>query len=74
MTKEQEKIKKAVEYLKNYINTYDTQLGYMDYSDECFIDDILYGLGVSLDAKNHSFAGGFMAFKMKLLAHLQKRC
>lgn len=72
MTKEQKRIKKAIEYLKNYMDTYDKQFGYMDYRDECVIDDVLYGLGVALDKDAHSFANGFRVFKTKLLAHLQK--
>lgn len=61
------KIEKAVEYLKDYINTYENQTGYKDYSDRTFIADILYGLGASLDDEYQN-ADGFRKFKEEVLA------
>lgn len=55
--------------LKTYIDTYDKQLGYEEYPDTMFIDDILYGLGASIDPK-YKFAQGFGAFKELLLKNL----
>ena len=63
------KITAAVAYLSDYMTTYDKQFGYADYSEETYIDDVLYGLGASL-SDEYKFAPGFDAFKKKLLAHL----
>lgn len=59
----------AVAYLKNYMATYDQQFGYADYSEQTYIDDVLYGLGASL-GEQYKWAGGFDDFKQRLLAHL----
>jgi hypothetical protein len=66
----QERIRSAVAYLKEFMATYDQQHGYADYSDETYIDDVLYGLGVSLSGE-YQFAGGFRKFKALLLEHLR---
>lgn len=63
---------KATEKLQNYMNAYDKQMGYEDYSEETFIDDVLYGLGTALDFKKYSFAPGYKKFKKRLLEHLKK--
>ena len=55
--------------LEDYICTYSSQPTYEDFSDEVFIDDILYGLGKSL-GDEYQFATGFSGFKEKLLKHL----
>jgi hypothetical protein len=62
-------IKKATESLQKYMATYDNQYGYEDYSEETFIDDVLYGLGRALD-KKYQWSPGFSKFKEKLLKHL----
>lgn len=67
--KQREKMKSAVAYMKEFMNSYDTQAGYETYSEETFIDDVLYGLGVSLDKKNQ-WAGGYRIFKERLRKHL----
>jgi hypothetical protein len=71
LTPAQERMEKAVAYLKHYISTYDRQYGYLDYRDETLIDDILYGLGVALDERAHQFADGFDRWKGKLREHLR---
>ena len=70
LTKKQRRMKKAVEYLQEYMGTYDLQMGYLDYSDETLIDDVLYGLGVSLSPDKHQFANGYDKFKERLRKHL----
>ena len=70
LTPSQKKMAEAVAYLKKYIGTYDQQPMYLDYREETLIDDILYGLGASLD-KRYEFSGGFQAFKERLLEHLK---
>lgn len=61
----------AVAYLTNYMATYDQQFGYADYSEQTYIDDVLYGLGASL-GDQYRWAGGFDAFKKRLMAHLKE--
>lgn len=65
-----ESIHTALEYLKNYIGTYDQQ--FIDnYSVETWIEDILYGLGMSIDPNNHRWARGHRLFKEKLIEYLR---
>ena len=65
------RVRNAVEYLKDYIGTYDElQPGYEDFSDETIINDLLYGLGVALQPDEYRFAGGFDKFKEVLRKHL----
>jgi len=52
--------------LKGYINTYDQQRGYEEYHDDMFIEDILYGLGKSLDDK-YQWVTGYTDFKKRLI-------
>lgn len=59
-------IEKATKALQDYMNTYDKQFGYKEYSEECFINDVLYGLGIALDPEKYRYAGGFDLFKRKL--------
>ena len=66
------RITEAVKYLQEYMNTYHLQFQYADYSDETYIEDVLYGLGVSL-SKEYQFAGGFRKFKKLLREHLASR-
>ena len=71
LSAEQQKMKERIDYLKNYINTYDKQIGYLDYSDKTFIDDVLYGLGVAVDDK-FKLANGFNDFKEFLRNYLKE--
>lgn len=60
----------AVSSLQTYIATYDKQAGYQHYSDETFINDVIYGLGVALDPSGYAYADGFDRFKDRLRRHL----
>lgn len=62
LTPEQKRVKKIITYLRKYINTYPKQSGYLNYSDDVIIDDILYGLGAALD-EQYKYASGFYKFK-----------
>jgi len=70
MNDEQKRMKKAIEYLQKFMNTYDQQYGYLDYRDETLIDDVLYGLGVALDGSEYRMANGFRKFQKRLRKHL----
>jgi len=73
MTSKQKRMKKAVKYLQDYMNTYSGQSGYLDYADETLIDDVLYGLGVALGPKRYAFARGFRKFKARLKDHIANK-
>jgi hypothetical protein len=73
LTPRQRRIQKAITYLRDYMVSYDKQYGCLDYSDETFIDDVLYGLGEALDKDKYEFAGGFAMFKKRLRLHLLER-
>lgn len=62
-------VKEAIEKLTRYMKTYDRQIGYLDYSDETIIDDILYGLGAAL-SEDYMYADGYRKFKERLKGHL----
>jgi len=66
LTKEEERVKQAIIYLKNYIDTYDKQLNYLSYTDDIIINDFLYGLGVALDPVEYKMAPGYDKFKTRL--------
>jgi hypothetical protein len=68
LTEQQKRMKKAVDFLRHYFDTYADQLGYLDYSDQTLINDTVYGLGVALDPK-YQWADGFEAFKKDLATH-----
>lgn len=72
LTPDQVRMKKGVAFLKKYMQTYDKQFSYLDYSNETFILDILYGLGVALDEEKYSFAQGFKEFRKFLKEFLKK--
>lgn len=66
LTTSQRRVQRAIACLKNYMDTYDRQVGYLDYSDDTIINDVLYGLGVALGGKKHMFADGFARWKAVL--------
>ena len=72
LTPRQEKVKKGIEYLIHYVGTYPNQYGYLGYSDETIIDDVLYGLGIALDDDEYQMAEGYRKFQERLLRHIQK--
>ena len=71
MATQGEKMERAVAYMRKFMDTYDQQQGYKDYSDQTYIDDVLYGLGASLSGE-YEFAGGFRKFREALREHLKR--
>jgi hypothetical protein len=65
-TRKQKKMKSAVAYLQDYMNTYTNQTGYQDYSEETLINDVLYGLGVAIGGKENMYGNGYVKFKDRL--------
>lgn len=72
LTKKQKRMRDMVASLQHYMDTYDEQLHYEDYEDETYIDDVLYGLGISMEPEVYKYRSGFDLFKEKLLNHLSK--
>jgi len=62
----------VVKRLQGYVKTYSNQPGYEDYADEMFINDMLYGIGIALDAK-YEFGNGHTLFKELLKEHLDDK-
>lgn len=58
-------IEKALEFMEIYISTYRNQPCYSFHNEATWINDILYGLGVSV-SDEYRFAQGFHQFKEKL--------
>ena len=65
-------IRHAVKYLRDYLDTYEDQQGIDDYTVETWIEDILYGLGMSLDPDAHKWASGHAKFKDKLREYISQ--
>jgi len=66
MTRRQKHVKHAIDYLVRFMATYSKQMGYLDYSDDTIIKDVIYGLGVALGGKQHMYASGFEKFRGRL--------
>lgn len=74
-------IEAAVDYLTHYLETYTDQHYYRDYSLETFVQDVLYGLGRSIDKaqgvqdddpKSYEFAPGFDRLRDDLSEYLKQ--
>ena len=61
------------EKFKDYVNTYDKQIGYKSYSEETIINDMLYGIGICLDEDEYKFGDGYARFRIKLLDIIKKK-
>lgn len=68
--REQERMRRMVEIMQDYWDSYDKQLGYTSYSDKTFLLDALYGIGLALDYDKYYAAQGFDRFKEFLKAEL----
>ena len=72
MTKKQKRVFEIIKALKHYINTYENQIGYLDYSDEIIIKDMLYGIGIAIDEK-YKWGKGFDNFKNYLATNFTQQ-
>lgn len=72
-TDAQRRIILAVGAMQRYVATYTDQEGYRDYSEDTFINDMLYGIGLALDRNKYACAHGFEAFKDELRKRLAPR-
>ena len=62
-------MRKALGSLKEYVDTYDQQSDWERYRSETYVNDVLYGLGISI-SDEFRFAEGFDRFKEVLREHL----
>ncbi len=64
-------IRRAVKYLKHYMQTYMAQEGWEDYATQILVDDVLYALGVAISPGRYRYAAGFRRFKADLAEYLK---
>lgn len=71
--KRQKRMREVVARFQSYVRTYDQQSEYANYADRTYIEDMLYGIGLSIDPEGYRGASGFDLFKTKLLqdGHVQ---
>ena len=62
-------INDSLQVFQNFVGTYHTQAGWEEYNDTTYIEDMLYGLAISLNPK-YKFANGFRVFKYDLIKYL----
>ena len=65
----QKRMKRMVEDMQHYWNTYSDHRYYLEYSDDTFINDALYAIGINLDRK-YKGREGFLAFRKFLVNYL----
>jgi len=56
--------------MKHYIDTYQDQLGWKQYSKETMLADLVYGIGIAMDRDKYEFADGYNEFKKDLIEFL----
>lgn len=59
LNRRQKRMKKMVAEFQKYVATYSNQMMYEDYSDATFINDMLYGIGITMNKKEYSYALGY---------------
>lgn len=67
LTKKQRRMRAIVERMTQYMTTYPSQYKWMDYSDRCFLDDMFYGIGISLDPERYRSAAGYELFRQEIM-------
>jgi hypothetical protein len=72
--KRRKRMREMVAKFQDYVRTYSGQSHYEDYSDKTFVDDMLYGIGLSMQVgtpTDYTGAGGYERFKQALREHLK---
>jgi hypothetical protein len=65
-------MRERVASFQKYVATYHEQSSYDDYSDKTYVDDMLYGIGISMIAPaDYTGPGGYERFKQYLREHLK---
>ncbi len=65
-------IEEALKYFNHYVTTYENQYHWQRYQIETWLDDIIYGLGVSIDPSKFKYNDGFCKFKKLLVNYLKE--
>lgn len=71
--RKRKRMREVVAYFQKYVATYTEQSHYDDYSDKTYLEDMLYGIGLSLAVgtpTDYSGPGGYERFKQALREHL----
>jgi hypothetical protein len=70
--KARKRMRAIVAHFQQYVATYTDQAHYDHYSDTTYLNDMLYGIGLSLveTGSDYSGAGGYERFKEFLRQHL----
>lgn len=63
------RMRKIVARIQGYVATYTDQAAYADYSDDTFVNDMLYGIGMAI-SDEYRHAGGFRRFKERIAREL----
>jgi hypothetical protein len=59
-------MRERVASIQKYVATYTDQQHYEDYSDKTYIEDMLYGIGLSMIPADYRGPGGYERFKQYL--------
>ena len=73
LSRKQKRMVKMVKAFQEYVASYSKQMCYEDYSDETFIHDMIYGIGIALDKKEYTWANGYAKWKAKLVSTVFKK-
>jgi hypothetical protein len=68
------RMREMVAKFQEYVRTYSDQTHYETYFDQTFLDDMLYGIGLSMQIgtpTDYTGAGGYERFKQALREHLK---
>lgn len=64
----------ALNRLRRYLADYEDQTYFHEYTDEVFIKDVLYGLGIALEPQVYNMADGFEKFCRRLAESIKEPC
>ena len=62
LTPHQQKMKEIVEKFKEHLQSYTSCDDYLDYSEENFVRDMMYGIGIAINSTKFSTGLGFKRF------------
>jgi hypothetical protein len=66
-------IKDIVADFEKYVVTYKSQANYENYSYETFINDMIYGIGLTINPEIYMWAEGYESFKIDLIEFFKNR-
>lgn len=69
-TRKQKRMAKIIKTFQEYVASYSNQICCDDYSDETFIHDMIYGVGIAINEKEYTWAEGYAKWKKKLTSEM----